>query len=139
VILLSATSWGSATLLELVWTLAGLASFVVSFMNLADAHADLLAARASGKNGVLRAVAWMEVREEGLRVAKSALIALAGAAAMLTPPANPARPITPLAVIVTALVCALAALVAAGAFTAAASRREVLDEIRAKHRPGETG
>lgn len=108
-------SIGTATLLEMFWTLTGLVGLLINLWALDDAIADLRwqdALPVPQHDAELRAsrarvrIARGNVRDEALRAAIQLVFMLVGIVAMASAPVDPVRPAPPLQWIVTGAIVA---------------------------------
>lgn len=130
---------GHAVWTETLWTDVGLVGVYFSGANLYDAWLDLEALNVSGRNGLLRSIAFGNLTEETFRLAKSAVICVVGVAAMATAPTNPRAPVSALSVILTAGIFLLGVLIVSGSAIARHRRRRadlLIEAQRARRRAG---
>lgn len=91
--LLNVPTWGSATLFEMLWLVAGIIALVVGVGNIVDAHRDLLSlphapTKDSVRREMLEIVAKGNITDEALRLVIAAMIVTTGTIGVVTP--NPA-------------------------------------------------
>jgi hypothetical protein len=111
--------WHTASLIEVLWTMAGLIGAYMTWGNLQDTRRYINAIRK--RNGTkigkeVRIIAYGHYRNEIIRIISFVIITSVGAAAMLTPPAVPHQPVTPVSLVVTIGLLLLTALLVAASF-----------------------
>ena len=114
---------------EALWSLIGLAGFLLNAWALWDAYGDRAALLRSKRNGARLIVASGNVRREVFRVFAQACFLLVGAFALTQPPVDPARPTTATGVLLAlALIAAEVSMVVAAAFDRA-ERMRLLERL----------
>lgn len=91
--LIQIPSWGSATLIELIWTSIGFAVVLLTLLSLPDIVRDWAAALRSGSE-LIETLALSYIRREILRNVQGAVIAAIGVYVSVTPSLAPGPAVT---------------------------------------------
>lgn len=128
---------GSATAIEIIWTVAGIIVFILSVWNLIGVLNDLVAASyatAQGEHGVIiLMLAWGYTRRELIRVFQCIIIIVIGLLACLTPsPALVATRITIVGLILTIGLVLISLLIGLQSFLDLRQRQHIASLINSK-------
>lgn len=114
--------WGTASLIELLWTLSGLVGVYLTWGNLRDAKLYITALRHhSRKNGIklrreTKIIAFGHYRNEIMRMWMFGIITMVGAVAMATPPAVKHAKVTPVSLAITLGLLAITGILVTSSF-----------------------
>jgi hypothetical protein len=93
-------SWGTVTIIEVIWTAVAGIGLAVSIWALNDAVATLRYLEARSINGARHLTARANTRNEVIRTLIHGMYLILGIIALAAPPANPAHPISATSVII---------------------------------------
>lgn len=114
--------WGTASLIELLWTLSGLVGIYLTWGNLRDAKLYITALRNHTSKNKLKLrretkiIAFGHYRNEIMRLWMFAIITLVGAIAMATPPAIKHPKVTPVSLAITVGLLAITGILVTSSF-----------------------
>lgn len=111
--------WGTASLIELLWTLTGLVGIYLTWANLQDARQYITALeKVNGQKSSkeVKIIAFGHYRNELFRIMMFLVVTGIGVVAMLTPPAIKNSPVTPVSIAITLGLFTLTALLVMASF-----------------------